>query len=63
VIHVMQGHVAIMQQYAVIRSFTKGGGHFDQADLDRAMPELLATRARNIERAKQEAAAEELPVS
>ena len=28
-----------MQQYAVIRSFTKGGALFTQDDLDRAMPE------------------------
>ena len=55
VIHVMQGQVAIMQQYAVIRSFTKGGAPFTQEDLDRAMPDLLAARAKNIERAKQEA--------
>jgi len=53
VIHVMQGQVAIMQQYAVIGSFTKGGALFAQADLDRVMPELLAARAQNVERAKQ----------
>jgi NAD(P)-dependent dehydrogenase (short-subunit alcohol dehydrogenase family) len=52
VIHVMQGQVAIMQQYAVIRSFTKGGALFTQAELDRVMPELLAARARNLEQAK-----------
>ncbi len=55
VIHVMQGQVAIMQQYAVIRSFTKGGAPFTQDDLDRVMPELLAARAKNVERAKQDA--------
>ena len=60
VIHVMQGQVAIMQQYAVIRSFTKGGALFTQDDLDRAMPELLAARARNVERAKQDAEPEKL---
>jgi NAD(P)-dependent dehydrogenase (short-subunit alcohol dehydrogenase family) len=58
VIHVMQGQVAIMQQYAVIRSFTKGGAPFTQADLDRAMPELLAARARDVEQAKQSAVPE-----
>jgi short-subunit dehydrogenase len=60
VIHVMQGQVAIMQQYAVIRSFTKGGALFTQDDLDRAMPELLAARARNVERAAQDAQPEKL---
>ena len=60
VIHVMQGQVAIMQQYAVIRSFTKGGALFTQEDLDRAMPELLAARTRNVERAKQDAQPEPL---
>jgi hypothetical protein len=60
VIHVMQGQVAIMQQYAVIRSFTKGGARFDQSDLDRVMPELLVARARNVENAKQEARPEAL---
>jgi len=60
VIHVMRGQVAIMQQYALIRSFTKGGALFTQDDLDRAMPELLAARARNVERAKQDAAPEKL---
>jgi hypothetical protein len=49
-----------MQQYAVIRSFTKGGALFTQEDLDRAMPELLAARARNIERAQQDAQPERL---
>jgi NAD(P)-dependent dehydrogenase (short-subunit alcohol dehydrogenase family) len=60
VIHVMQGQVAIMQQYAVIRSFSKGGELFDQGELDRVMPELLAARERNVENAKKEAAPEEL---
>jgi NAD(P)-dependent dehydrogenase (short-subunit alcohol dehydrogenase family) len=58
VIHVMQGQVAIMQQYAVIRSFTKGGAAFTQDDLDRVMPELLAARARNVELAKRGAVPE-----
>jgi NAD(P)-dependent dehydrogenase (short-subunit alcohol dehydrogenase family) len=60
VIHVHLGQVAIMQQYAVIRSFTKGGALFTQEDLGRVMPELLAARARNVERAKQEAQPEKL---
>jgi NAD(P)-dependent dehydrogenase (short-subunit alcohol dehydrogenase family) len=56
-IHVHLGQVAIMQQYALIRSFTKGGALFTQEDLDRTMPELLAARARNVERAQHEAKA------
>jgi NAD(P)-dependent dehydrogenase (short-subunit alcohol dehydrogenase family) len=60
VIHVMQGQVAIMQQYAVIRSFTKGGDVFHQDELDRVMPDLLAAREKNVAQAKKEAAAEKL---
>jgi NAD(P)-dependent dehydrogenase (short-subunit alcohol dehydrogenase family) len=60
VIHVMQGQVAIMQQYAVIRSFTKGGDVFRQDELDRVMPDLLAAREKNIAQAKKEAVAEKL---
>jgi NAD(P)-dependent dehydrogenase (short-subunit alcohol dehydrogenase family) len=55
VIHVMQGQVAIMQQYAVIKSFSKGGALFTQPELDRVMPELLAARAANVERAARDA--------
>ena len=60
VIHVMQGQVAIMQQYAVIRSFTKGGALFSQDELDRVMPELLAARAKDVEQAKRDAEPEKL---
>ncbi len=49
-----------MQQPAVIRSFTKGGVHFTQADLDHVMPQLLAARQANLERAAKEGAAEKL---
>jgi hypothetical protein len=49
-----------MQQYAVIRSFTKGGALFTQEDLARAMPELLVARARNVEQAKRDAEPEPL---
>jgi hypothetical protein len=56
----MQGQVAIMQQYAVIRSFTKGGDVFRQDELDRVMPDLLAAREKNIAQAKKEAVAEKL---
>jgi short-subunit dehydrogenase len=60
VIHVMQGQVAIMQQYAVIRSFTKGGDVFHQDELDRVMPDLLAARGSNIEQAQKGAAPQKL---
>jgi NAD(P)-dependent dehydrogenase (short-subunit alcohol dehydrogenase family) len=60
VIHVMQGQVAIMQQYAVIRSFTKGGDVFLQDELDRVMPDLLAAREGNIEQAQKGAAPQKL---
>jgi NAD(P)-dependent dehydrogenase (short-subunit alcohol dehydrogenase family) len=60
IIHVMSGQVGIMQQPAVIRSFTKGGAAFTQSDLDAVMPQLLAARQANIERAKKEGAPEKL---
>jgi NAD(P)-dependent dehydrogenase (short-subunit alcohol dehydrogenase family) len=59
IVNVMRGTVGIMQQPAVIRSF-----HTDRlwtlADLDRAMPELLAARRAHDERAKKEGAPEEI---
>jgi len=58
IVHVMQGEVAIMQQPAVIRAFTKGGPLFSQSDLDAVMPQLLAARTENTERAKKAGAAE-----
>jgi NAD(P)-dependent dehydrogenase (short-subunit alcohol dehydrogenase family) len=58
IVHVMGGEVAIMQQPAVIRAFTKGGSLFSQDDLDTVMPRLLAARTDNVSRANQEGAAE-----
>ena len=58
IVHVMQGEVAIMQQPAVIRAFTKGGPPFSQSDLDAVMPQLLAARTGNVSRAKKEGTAE-----
>jgi NAD(P)-dependent dehydrogenase (short-subunit alcohol dehydrogenase family) len=58
IVHVMQGEVAIMQQPAVIRAFTKGGPAFSQSDLDTVMPQLLAARTDNVARAKKDGAAE-----
>jgi NAD(P)-dependent dehydrogenase (short-subunit alcohol dehydrogenase family) len=58
IINVMSGEVGIMQQPAVIRAFTKGGAPFTQADLDAVMPQLLAARQANVERAKREGKAE-----
>ena len=58
IVHVMQGEVAIMQQPAVIRAFTKGGPPFSQSDLDSVMPQLLEARNDNVARAKKDGAAE-----
>ncbi len=53
IVHVMRGLVGIMQQPAVIRSFTSD--HLWELDeLDGLMPSLLDARAANVERAKQE---------
>jgi NAD(P)-dependent dehydrogenase (short-subunit alcohol dehydrogenase family) len=60
ILNVMQGEVGIMQQPAVIRAFTKGGAPFTQSDLDAVMPQLLAARQANVERAQKEGAAEKL---
>jgi len=60
IINVMSGEVGIMQQPAVIRSFTKGGAPFTQSDLDAVMPQLLAARQENLARAKKEGAAEKI---
>jgi NAD(P)-dependent dehydrogenase (short-subunit alcohol dehydrogenase family) len=60
IINVMGGEVGIMQQPAVIRAFTKGGAAFTQSDLDAVMPQLLAARQANVERAKKEGAAEKI---
>ncbi len=54
IIHVMRGQVAIMQQPALIRSFNTD--HlWNQDDLDRVMPALLAAKKTADERAKKEA--------
>jgi NAD(P)-dependent dehydrogenase (short-subunit alcohol dehydrogenase family) len=60
ILNVMQGEVGIMQQPAVIRAFTKGGAAFTQSDLDAVMPQLLAARSTNLERADREGAAEKI---
>ncbi len=60
IVNVIGGEVGIMQQPAVIRSFTKGGVVFTQEDLDHVMPQLLAAREKNVERAAKEGAAEKL---
>jgi NAD(P)-dependent dehydrogenase (short-subunit alcohol dehydrogenase family) len=54
IIHVMRGQVAIMQQPALIRSF-KTDHLWNQDDLDRVMPALLAAKKTADERAKKEA--------
>ena len=50
---VMRGWVGIMQQPAVIRSFTKNG-HWTLRDLDTVMPKLAEAKARHDQRAKRE---------
>ena len=56
---VMQGWVGIMQQPAVIKSFTKDG-HWTLRDLDTVIPSLMQAKARHDERTKKEGAAEPL---
>jgi len=59
ILNVMRGTLGIMQQPAVIRSFTTD--HlWTLADLDRAMPKLLDARKGHDERAKREGAPEKL---
>ena len=59
IFNVMRGTLGIMQQPAVIRSFTTD--HlWTLADLDRAMPALLAAKRAHDERAKREGAPEKL---
>ena len=43
IIDVMQGWVGIMQQPAVVKSFTKGG-HWTLDDLDKVMPALAEAK-------------------
>jgi NAD(P)-dependent dehydrogenase (short-subunit alcohol dehydrogenase family) len=56
---VMQGWVGIMQQPAVIKSFTKDG-HWTLRDLDTVIPSLMQAKARHDERTKKEGAPEPL---
>lgn len=59
IIHVMRGMVGIMQQPAVIRSFTSD--HLlEQEELDGLMPALLEARWKNAERAKEEGAPDDV---
>jgi len=53
ILNAMRGTVGIMQQPAVIRSF-ESSKLWTLADLDRAMPELLAAKRAHDERAKKE---------
>jgi NAD(P)-dependent dehydrogenase (short-subunit alcohol dehydrogenase family) len=50
---VMRGWVGVMQQPAVIKSFTKDG-HWTLRDLDTVMPSLLESKRRHDERVKKE---------
>jgi NAD(P)-dependent dehydrogenase (short-subunit alcohol dehydrogenase family) len=53
---VMQGWVGIMQQPAVIKSFTTGG-HWTLRDLDHVIPSLMQAKQRADARTKEEGAA------
>ena len=53
----MQGWVGIMQQPAVIKSYTKGG-HWTLRDLDTVIPSLMQAKVRHDERTKKEGVAE-----
>jgi hypothetical protein len=54
---VMQGWVGIMQQPAVIKSYTKNG-HWTLRDLDLVIPDLMQAKTRADERTKKEGVAE-----
>jgi NAD(P)-dependent dehydrogenase (short-subunit alcohol dehydrogenase family) len=56
---VMRGWVGIMQQPAVIRSFTKDG-HWTLRDLDTVIPSLYRAKRQHDERTKKEGEAEPL---
>ena len=57
IIDVMRGWVGIMQQPAVIRSFTKEG-HWTFGDLETIMPRLMEAKTRHDERTAEEGTAE-----
>ncbi len=57
IIDIMRGWVGIMQQPAVIRSFTKDG-LWDVEDIDKIMPRLMEAKAGHDARAKEEGAPE-----
>jgi NAD(P)-dependent dehydrogenase (short-subunit alcohol dehydrogenase family) len=54
---VMRGWVGIMQQPAVVKSFTKNG-HWELRDLDEVMPRLMQAKTRHDARVKEEGAPE-----
>ena len=57
IIDIMRGWVGIMQQPAVIRSFTKDG-LWNVEDIDKIMPRLMEAKAGHDARAKEEGAPE-----
>ena len=59
IIDIMRGWVGIMQQPAVIRSFTKDG-LWDVEDIDKIMPRLMEAKAGHDARAKEEGAPEKI---
>ena len=56
IIDIMQGWVGIMQQPAVIRSFTKDDGYWSLDDLDRIMPKLMDAKRVHDEDVKKKGA-------
>jgi hypothetical protein len=53
IIHLARGHLGIMQQPAIIKSFQKNSGVWKLDELDRFMPELLAAKEVHDEAVKK----------
>jgi len=53
IFHAVGGRIGIMQQPAIIRSFTRDAGVWTQDELDDVVPELVAARKANAEAAEQ----------
>lgn len=53
IFHAVGGRIGIMQQPAIIKSFTRETGLWTQEELDAVVPELLAARKANVEAAEQ----------
>jgi len=53
IFHSVGGRIGIMQQPAIIKSFTRETGLWTQEELDAVVPELLAARKANVQAAEQ----------